>query len=46
MYIILATEKECDSINPYDDIDYHLFNKGKKPVKLDNKFINNFGGLK
>lgn len=46
MYIILATEKECDSINPYDDIDYHLFNKGKKPVKLDNEFINNFGDIK
>lgn len=46
MYIILATEKECDLINSYDNIDYHLFKKGKKPVKLDNEIINNFGGLK
>ena len=43
-HLYLATEKEYNSINNYDNVDYHLYNKGKKPVKLDNEFINNFGG--
>ena len=43
--LFLATEKEYNSINNYDNVDYHLYNKGKKPVKLDNEFINNFGGF-
>lgn len=45
-HLYLATEREyhkhCDT--PYY-IDRALYDKGKKPVKLDNEFINNFGGF-
>ena len=43
--LFLATEREYNSINNYDDVDYHLYNKGKKSVKLDNKIIGAFGGF-
>lgn len=44
-HLYLATEREYNLIDNYEDVDCYLYNKGKKPVKLDNEIIGAFGGF-